>query len=67
MLDFNYINSSLGLAISRLKLGKLYLLNGDKDIAKNLLEEVSSEYSSNIDIKNEISYLNGLILSLEVD
>ena len=65
--SINYINSSLGLAISRLKLGKLYLLNGDKDIAKNLLEEVSSEYSSNIDIKNEISYLSGLILSLEVD
>ena len=65
--SINYINSSLGVAISRLKLGKLYLLNGDKDIAKNLLEEVSSEYSSNIDIKNEISYLSGLILSLEVD
>ena len=65
--SINHINSPLEKAISKLKLGKFYLLNGDKDIAKNLLEEVSSEYSSNIDIKNEISYLSGLILSLEVD
>lgn len=65
--SINYINSASGVAISRLKLGKFYLLNGDKDIAKNLLEEVSNEHSSNIDIKNEISYLSGLILSLEVD
>ena len=41
--------------------------NDLKSEAISHLEEVSDEHSSNIDIKNEISYLSGLILSLEVD
>ena len=65
--SINHINSPLEKAISKLKLGKFYLLNGDKDLARNLLRDVSNEHSSNIDIKNEISYLSGLILSFEVD
>ena len=50
-----------------IKLGKFHLLNGDKDIAKSILQNILDENPDNPDIKNEADYLNGLIQTLGVD
>ena len=65
--SINYNNSSLSKAISKLKLGKFHLLNGNKNLSKKILKDVLDEHSDSIDIKNEIAYLSGLILTLGVD
>ena len=60
-------SSFLDEAFSMLKLGKFHLLNGDKEIAKSILQNILDENPDNQDIKSEADYLNGLIQTLGVD
>jgi len=56
--------SLLGIAYSKLRLAKLYILNNDKEKAIKVMDEVIENHEDNFEIKKEYDFLHGLMESL---